>query len=117
MAWGNLNNTVDLDAPNRMTEKNDVLGADTTTLGGKTRRSIRSLKRIWSLSYEYMTASKYAELYGLYSAGNSVDFTIEDATYISVSGVSVFLDLDARDFIPGSSVYLSNVNLTLHESE
>jgi len=112
--WATIN-AVNLEPPNRFRESNQILGADTTTLGGKTRRSIRALKKIWIIAYSHMSASKYDEIYALFAVGNAVAFTILDSSYVSVSGVNVLINLEAREFVAGNPSYLANVTLTLIE--
>ena len=114
MSWATLNSVV-LDAPNGLEEQNKTLGADTTTLLGTIRRSIRVIKRVWTINYSHMTDAKYDEIYALYAAGNAVSFTITSGTYLDVSGVSVFLDLESRDFVPGNPSYVADVSLKLTE--
>lgn len=114
MNWATIN-AVNLEPPNRFNETNQILGADTTTLAGKVRRSIRALKKVWTISYSHMSASKYDEIYVLFATGDAVVFTILDSTYVSVSSVDVFINLEAREFVAGNPSYLANVTLTLIE--
>ena len=112
--WATIN-SVNLEPPNSLRESNQVLGADTVTLLGHTRRSIRALKRIWVLSYSHLSAAKYDEIYSLFSAGNTVSLTIIDSSYVDVQSIDVFVDLEARDFVAGNPHYLANVTITLTE--
>ena len=114
MNWATIG-AVNLEPPNRFNESNKIIGADTTTLAGKVRRSIRALKKVWTISYTHLSASKYDEIYTLFAAGNAVTFTILDSSYVSVSGVNVFINLEAREFVAGNPSYLANVTLTLIE--
>lgn len=106
---------VDLDAPNSLKEANITLGADTVTLLGHTRRSIRALKKVWVIAYSHMSAAKYDEIYSIFATGNAVAFTIIDSSYVDAQGIDVFVDLEARDFVAGNPHYLANVTITLTE--
>lgn len=106
---------INLDAPNSLNESNQILGSDTITLAGKRRRSIRALKKTWTISYSHLSAEKYDEIYTVFAAGNAVSFTILDSSYVSVSSVDVFINLEVREFVAGNPSYLANVTLTLIE--
>ena len=114
MSWATLGG-VTLDNPNGFREANEMLGADTVTLSGKVRRSVRAVKRVWIINYTYMSAADYDNLYNLYELGNPVVFTVVDSSKVYIQDRSVFVDIDARSFVAGNPNYLANVAITLRE--
>jgi len=114
MSWATLG-SVQLDNPNSLRESNIVHGADTTTLNGTTRRAIRAIKKAWTFSYNYLSVSKYDEIYALVSAGDAVIFSIIDTSVVNIQNKTVFINMDAREFVAGNPSYLAGVTITLTE--
>lgn len=121
MAFGYLD-SIEIPAPSSFSEGREVIGGYNTTLTGAKRRSIKAIKKNWTLGYDMLDVATYNALIAIYEtlqtegiqeSQPSMVFTLEDANF-GITAEDVHMDIGDRQFIPGTNL-LSSVQITLQQ--
>lgn len=119
--WGTIDE-LELEAPSTYSEQSEENGGFNTTLKGNRRRFLKSLKKIWTFSYDVMKVVDYDALMDKYKSlipsGTQAEqsyfvFNISD-TRFNVIDKKVHMQVSGRTIVPGTDL-LSNVEITLLE--
>lgn len=110
-------NSTELPHPGRGTKIEPIwIEAKNTTLAGKTRQDVMARKYRYILFYEVMSVSRYNALEAIANGLVAVTFTYGKWPQ-SESGVSVLVEISARELVAGAgaNTYWSSVTVTLTE--
>ena len=117
--WGKINN-LEIKAPSGFSTNNDIIGGFNTTLEGTKRRYIKAVKKVWTLTYSYLTTDEYDNIYtefakeipsSLQESQTYATFTVYE-NLMNINNENVHISISPRNIVPGTN-YLSNVEITL----